>query len=732
MSVNIYNYTLIGDCSNSSSGAVSFDITGTTGPFTVNCLNTSCSLPTSASTYSYSATSLSADTYFLQIVDGASNSTVISVYISSGTNVTIDSQSTTCGIDNGMITGFTSGVYGKATFLLYDGSSNIISSGETPNNYFDFGGLSAGTYYIVADDGGGCTGVTASAIINPSTPFTYGAYIVNDGSCIGPPSGKIFLTGLTFSPTDYTITWLSDVDGQTGSTITGLTSGPYSVEITDPRGCITPNIFYVESVDPLVSGGFIVINQPTCFSSDGSVEFIITGGTPPYFFSASTGQVEITFSQSSIFTNLSSGSYNFMVTDAGLCTIYDSVSVVTPSSFNEVLIIPTSSYCSVNDGTIQVIVDDGLLIEPNLVISLTGDSGTQQVGTIGNANQTFFGLPNDNYTVTVETPGCIYTATTTITSTNLYTFTASTTGTTCGSNNGRIEVVVSTGGTLPITFTLTGPTGPSQTPSTVISPIGIFTNLEYGNYTLTLQDSSSPNCIQEESIYIDYSQGVFFNLLTIQPFDGDDGSITAYVTQGEPPFSYLWSGGIASGQTGTTVTGLTAGVYSLTVTDSSGCTLTKESNVTGTKKFTSYRYFNICQDEFQNSNTLGYRNMRAMYYEGFNDLTSGDTNCVVNEAIFSIYTQVGSQSGLTTFYTGVTDGDFPSDVLWAQTITDTLESYVGISGVTVDISNNRVLITTNCEEIPKGCTTETINPLQDTQVIVNLIIDYDISCVECT
>ena len=70
--------------------------------------------------------------------------------------------------------------------------------------------------------------------------------------------------------------------------------------------------------------------------------------------------------------------------------------------------------------------------------------------------------------------------------------------------------------------------------------------------------------------------------------------------------------------------------------------------------------------------------------------------------------------------------------MWAQTITDSLESYVGISGVTVSISNNRVLITTNCEQIPKGCTTETINPLQDTQVIVNLIIDYDISCVECT
>ena len=729
MSISIYNYILIGDCSNTSSGSVSFDITGTTGPFAVNCLNTACPLLTSASTYSYSASSLSADTYFLEVVDGASNKIVVSVYISSGTNVTIDSTSTICGLDNGSITGYTSAVYGKGTYYLYDGSSNYISSGETPNNYFDFGSLSAGTYYIVADDGGGCSGITASVVIDPSSAFTYGAYVVDDGSCVGGPSGKIFITGLTFPVTDYTITWLSDVNGQTGSTITGLTSGPYSVEITDPRGCLTSNIFYVDVVDLLGSAGFIVLQQPTCFNSDGSVEFIISGGTPPYFFSASTGQVEITFSQSSVFTNLSSGSYNFMVTDAGLCTIYDSVSVVTPSSFNEVQIVTTPSTCSVDDGTIQVIVDGGLLIEPNLLISLTGDSGTQQIGTLGDANQTFFGLPNDNYKISVQTPGCTYTATTTIVSTNLYTFTASTTGTTCGSNNGRLEVVVSTGGTLPMTYTLEGP---NQNPTTVVSPIGIFTNLEYGNYILSVQDSNTPSCIQQEAIFIEQSESVFFNLLVIQPFDRNDGSISAYVTQGEPPFSYSWSGGVASGETGSTVTGLTSGVYSLEVTDSSGCTLTKSISLAGTKKFTSYRYFNICEDQFQNSSTLGYRNMRAMYYEGFNDLTSGDTNCIVNEAIFSIYTQVGSQSAQTAFYTGTTADDFPSDVLWAQTITDSLESYVGISGVTVSISNNRVLITTNCEQIPKGCTTETINPLQDTQVIVNLIIDYDISCVECT
>ena len=48
-----------------------------------------------------------------------------------------------------------------------------------------------------------------------------------------------------------------------------------------------------------------------------------------------------------------------------------------------------------------------------------------------------------------------------------------------------------------------------------------------------------------------------------------------------------------------------------------------------------------------------------------------------------------------------------------------------------NITNNRIKIQTTCQDVPKGCIVEPINPLQDTQVIVNLVIDYDISCVSC-
>jgi hypothetical protein len=121
-----------------------------------------------------------------------------------------------------------------------------------------------------------------------------------------------------------------------------------------------------------------------------------------------------------------------------------------------------------------------------------------------------------------------------------------------------------------------------------------------------------------------------------------------------------------------------------------------------------------------------------MFLEGFNDLTSGDTNCVINSAEFTIYAEVSGQSAQTQFYTSSGITDYPSDGVWADAIINILEGFVGISDVTVDVIANRITISSSCEEINEGCYTQTINPLQDTEIKVNLMIDYNISCVSCT
>ena len=121
-----------------------------------------------------------------------------------------------------------------------------------------------------------------------------------------------------------------------------------------------------------------------------------------------------------------------------------------------------------------------------------------------------------------------------------------------------------------------------------------------------------------------------------------------------------------------------------------------------------------------------------MYFEGFYDLTSGDTGCVITSADFTVQAIVGSQSAETVFYTSTGIDDYPTDVDYVIAVEQILESFIGIDDVTIILNDNKITITNNCNEVQKNCGTQFINLLQDTLITVNLLIDYDISCISCT
>ncbi|NLF44311.1 MAG: T9SS type A sorting domain-containing protein [Bacteroidales bacterium] len=58
-------------------------------------------------------------------------------------------------------------------------------------------------------------------------------------------------------------------------------------------------------------------------------------------------------------------------------------------------------------------------------------------------------------------------------------------------------------------------------------------------------------------------------------FDNPNGSISLAVSGGVPPYSYLWDGG----QTLSAIYSLSGGLYSVTITDSNLCEITKEINL---------------------------------------------------------------------------------------------------------------------------------------------------------
>ena len=193
----IYNLSITGDCSNTNSGAFTLDITGSAPDYTIQWLT-----PASYGTVvlgvgvtEYTVTGLSADTYSFNIIDSCSPTNTIlpvNVHISSGTCVSISSfENTLCGLDNGSISATTSNLYGAAIFYLYDNVYGFISSASTTNSYYQFTSLSASTYYVIANDGGGCTGQSETVIIQDSNTIDFGLYVVNDAGC-AVNSGKIF------------------------------------------------------------------------------------------------------------------------------------------------------------------------------------------------------------------------------------------------------------------------------------------------------------------------------------------------------------------------------------------------------------------------------------------------------------------------------------------------------------------------------------------------------------
>ncbi|MFZ5552225.1 MAG: gliding motility-associated C-terminal domain-containing protein, partial [Bacteroidota bacterium] len=181
----------------------------------------------------------------------------------------------------------------------------------------------------------------------------------------------------------------------------------------------------------------------------------------------------------------------------------------------------------------------------------------------GQTTQTATGLAAGTYTVTVtDVNSCV--ATQTITITEPPVLTANTTSTpSCGGNSGTATVTAG-GGTSPYTYLWSN----GQTTSTA-------TGLSAGSYTVTTTDANG--CSTSSSITISPAPPVSFTLSSTQTScTSNTGTATVNVTGGVSPFTYLWS----NGQTTSMATALGVGNYTVTVTDSNGCSQAQTVNIT--------------------------------------------------------------------------------------------------------------------------------------------------------
>ena len=135
-----------------------------------------------------------------------------------------------------------------------------------------------------------------------------------------------------------------------------------------------------------------------------------------------------------------------------------------------------------------------------------------------------------------------------------------------GGSNGSINLTV-TGATNPLTYAWSNAT-------TLEDPSG----LSSGGYTVTVTDGAG--CTNSTTVTVTQPAVLAGNITTITNascYSLCNGKITGAHSGGTAPYTYSWA---PSGGSSTSATGLCAGGYTVTITDSKGCTTIKDSLIT--------------------------------------------------------------------------------------------------------------------------------------------------------
>lgn len=449
---------------------------------------------------------------------------------------------------------------GTATATAINGTPsytyNWTPSGGTNANAT---GLCAGSYTCTVTDNVGATATTTVTITQPATAISSSVNPTN-ASCNGGTNGSATVTA---SGGTGTLTYSWSAPGGTNATITGLGAGTYTCTITDANGCT--HIQTVTITAPTAITASATSTPTGCSGNTGTATVTASGGTGILTYSwAPSGGTNANA------TGLGSGTYTVYITDANGCTQTATTAVSGTGGPTVSLQSQTNVLCNGNaTGAGTVTVSGGTspytyLWSPN--------GGTSATGT---------GLSAGTYTCLVtDANGCTQTQTVTITQPTAISGSTVTTASSCGNNNGTATVTAS-GGTGILTYSWV-PTGGTNV---------LATGLGAGSYTVYVTDANG--CTQTITATVSNSNGpavVLQSQTNVLCNGGGNGSATVTVTGGTSPYTYAWS---PSGGTNATASGLSAGTYTVTITDANGCTgvqtvtITEPTAISGTTSSTT-------------------------------------------------------------------------------------------------------------------------------------------------
>ncbi|WP_188619531.1 T9SS type B sorting domain-containing protein [Flavobacterium suaedae] len=417
-----------------------------------------------------------------------------------------------------------------------------------------FVNLTPGTYSITIQNAEGCTSVANNIVINdiptdpanPTVSETQPNCFNNTGSIeVTSPLG----TDLTYS--------INGVNFQSSTTFNNLNPGTYTITVKNAGNCTAElNNIIINNAPQTPATPVVTQTQPTCTVTTGSIEV-----TAPLGANLEYSIDGVNFQSSTIFNNLTPGSYNVTVQNADGCT-----ATVNNVIINAPLNIPDDAIVSVTHPTCN---------SPLGIIAVTEPIGNGMTYSIDGVNYqsqtTFYNVAPGNYTVYVKNAaGCISDNPPSVTINPALQIPAITTA---DITNPDCENALGT-------ITITSPLGTDLTYSidngVTYQSSAVFSDVASGTYFIRVQNGDGCTS-QPYQVYVQPQPSIpaVPTLSIIQTdCDNDFGRITVTSPVG-PMNTYSIDGG-ASYQATTTFNNLAPGNYTVQVRNQAGCTAISE------------------------------------------------------------------------------------------------------------------------------------------------------------
>ena len=489
--------------------------------------------------------SLFTGTYGLYMIDanGCVEDSVMTVLADTNWhNITIDSTAgPTCSYTNDAyieLAGNTSTV----TIRWSD-----LGSGGTRNN------LAPGPYSAYITNGAGCADTLSTSFNTPDSLYL-DPITSTPTACLTAADGTVSFTAVGG---EGTIAMLFNGVATTVDSISGLSAGTQTIQITDSLGCVVVDSVVVTADTVWQDYNITALDSISCYQADDG-EITVSGTTTGLTFLWNDGSTDTNR------TGLAPAAYELVIGNGAGCRDTLAAVLNEPTDLVALWATTQASCLEVNDGT----------------ITFSGTGGTGTINYFVDSTAVAGGLQDSLFTGTyglymIDANGCVEDSVMTVLAdTNWHNITIdSTTGPTCSyTNDAYIELAGNTS-TVTIRWSDLGSGGTRN-------------NLAPGPYSAYITNGAG--CADTLSTSFNTPDSLYIDPITSTPtacLTAADGTVSFTAVGGEGTIAMLFNG-VAT--TVDSISGLSAGMQTIQITDSLGCVVVDSVVVTADTVWQDY------------------------------------------------------------------------------------------------------------------------------------------------